>query len=71
MWFWVLAEVTLFVELAKVERDWLWHNGRIGSMSKIGFDYFGKLVVEKVKDRMENNAGGAEPIAWCCWLLMV
>jgi hypothetical protein len=54
------------VELAKVERDWLWHNGRIGSMSKIGFDYFGKLVVEKVKDRMENNAGGAEPIAWCC-----
>jgi hypothetical protein len=53
----------LFVELAKVEGDWLWHNGRIGSMPGIGFDYFGKVVVEKAKDRMENNAGDGEPIA--------
>jgi hypothetical protein len=61
----VLAEDMLFVELAKVEHDWLWHNGRIGSMPEVGFDCFGKLTVEEANDRMKNIAGGEEPIAWC------
>jgi hypothetical protein len=47
----------LFAELTNVEDDWLWHNGRIGC--------FGKLAVEEAKDKMENIAGGEEPIAWC------
>jgi hypothetical protein len=37
----------LFMELAKVEDDCLWRNGRIGNMLELGFDYFVKLVVEK------------------------
>jgi hypothetical protein len=53
----------LFAELTKVEDDWLWHNGRIGSMSEVGFGCFGKLAVEEAKDKMENIAGGEEPIA--------
>jgi hypothetical protein len=60
-----LMEGMLFVKLTKVEDDWLWHNGRIDSMSEVGFVYFGKIVVERVKDRMENIAGGEGPIAWC------
>jgi hypothetical protein len=55
----------LFAELTKVEDDWLWHNGRIGSMSEVGFGCFGKLAVEEAKDKMENIVGGEEPIAWC------
>jgi hypothetical protein len=51
----------LFAELAKVDDEWLWYNGRIGSMLEVGF---GKLVVE-AKDRMENIAGNMEPTAWC------
>jgi hypothetical protein len=57
----------LFAELAKVDDEWLWYNGRIGSMLEVGF---GKLVVE-AKDRMENIAGNMEPTAWCGWLLGV
>jgi hypothetical protein len=55
----------LFVELTLVEDDWLWHNSRIDNMPEVGFDYFGKLAVERAKDRMENIFGGEEPIAWC------
>ncbi len=55
----------LFAELAKVEDDWLWHNGRIGSMSKVSFGCFGKLVVERAKDRIENIAGSEGAVAWC------
>jgi hypothetical protein len=54
----------LFAKLTKVEDDWLWHNGRIGSMPEVGFGGFRRLVVE-AKDRMENIAGDAESIAWC------
>jgi hypothetical protein len=57
----VLLEGMLFAELAKVDDEWLWYNGRIGSMLEVGF---GKLVVE-AKDRMENIADDAGPIAWC------
>jgi hypothetical protein len=34
-------------------------------MPEVGFVYFGKIVMERVKDRMENIAGGEGPIAWC------
>jgi hypothetical protein len=34
-------------------------------MLEVEFGCFGKLVVEKVKDRMENIVGGERPIAWC------
>jgi hypothetical protein len=27
----------LFAKLAKVNGNWLWHNGRIGSMPEVGF----------------------------------
>jgi hypothetical protein len=60
----VLVEGMLFAKLTKVEDDWLWHNGRIGSMPEVGFGCFRRLVVE-AKDRMENIAGDAESIAWC------
>jgi hypothetical protein len=50
----------LFAKLAKVEDNWLWHNGWIGSMPEVSF---GKLVV-KAMDRMENIASDVEPIAY-------
>jgi hypothetical protein len=53
----------LFVELAKVVDDWLWHSGGIDSMPEVGLAYFGKLVVERAQDRMENIAGSDGPIA--------
>jgi hypothetical protein len=55
----------LFVELAKILDDRLWHSGRIGNMPEVGLGCFGKLVVERVNDRMENIAGSEDPIAWC------
>jgi hypothetical protein len=60
-----LAEGMLFRELAKLVRDWLWHNGRIRSMMEVGLGCSDSVVVEKAKDRMENIAGGEEQIAWC------
>jgi hypothetical protein len=54
----------LFVELAKAIDDWLWHNGRINNMLEVGLGYFGKLVVERAKDRMENVASSEGAIAW-------
>jgi hypothetical protein len=59
-----LAEGILSVELAKVVDGWLWHNDRIDNMSKVGFGCFGKLVVERANDRMENIIGSEGPIAW-------
>jgi hypothetical protein len=55
----------LFVELAKVMDDLLWRSGRIGNMAEVGLSCFGKLVVERAKDRMKNIAGSERPIAWC------
>jgi hypothetical protein len=63
--------LVVLAELVKVENDWLWRNGKIGSMPEVGFDYFGKLAMEEMNDRMKNIAGGKEPIAWCGWLLVV
>jgi hypothetical protein len=53
------------VELAKVMDDLLWRSGRIGNMAEVGLSCFGKLVVERAKDRMKNIAGSERPIAWC------
>jgi hypothetical protein len=44
---------------------WLCHNGKIDSMSEVVLDWFGKLVVKKVKDKMVSIAGGEGSIAWC------
>jgi hypothetical protein len=55
----------LSVELVKVVDDWLWHNGRIDNTPKVGLGCFGMLVVDRVKGRMENIAGGEGPTAWC------
>jgi hypothetical protein len=57
----VFAELVgsvLFVEFAKVVDDWLWSNGMIGGMPKVGLGYSGRLVVGRIKDRMRNIAGG-------------
>jgi hypothetical protein len=59
------ARGILSMELVKVVNDWLWHNGRIDNMMKVGLGYFGKLVLETTKDTMENIAGSEGPIAWC------
>jgi hypothetical protein len=60
-----LLEDMLFVELAKVMDDWLWHSGMIGNKPRLELGCFGRLVVGNVKRMMENITGGGEPIAWC------
>jgi hypothetical protein len=55
----------LFEELVKVADDWLWRNGRIGSMLEVGLGCSDSVVVKKMKDMMENVAGGEKLIAWC------
>jgi hypothetical protein len=59
-----LPEGMLFVELTKVEGDWLWHSDMTGNKPELGLSYFGRLVVEKVKSKMESIGGDGEPIAW-------
>jgi hypothetical protein len=59
----------LFVELANVVDDWLWRGGRVDNMVEVGFDYFGKLAVERARDRMGSIADGEGLIAWCNYLL--
>jgi hypothetical protein len=58
-----LLENKLFVELAKVVGDWLWHSGMIGNKPGLGLGCFGTLVVKSVKGRMESIAGDGESIA--------
>jgi hypothetical protein len=55
----------LFVELAKVEDDWLWHSDMTGNMPEVEFGYFGRLGLENADGRTGNITGYAEPIAWC------
>jgi hypothetical protein len=38
--------------------------GLIIYMPEVKLGWFGKLVVEKVKDRLENIAAGERTIAW-------
>jgi hypothetical protein len=51
------------VKLTKVVNGWLWHSGMIGNRSELGLGYFSRLIVGNVKYKMENIAGGGEPIA--------
>jgi hypothetical protein len=60
-----LVEGMLSMELAKAVDDWLWRNGKIDNMLEVGLGYFGKLVVERVKDKMENIASSEGPIIRC------
>jgi hypothetical protein len=53
-----LVEGTLFEELVKVTGDWLWHNGRIGSMLEVEFGCSSRVAVEGAKDMMKSIAGG-------------
>jgi hypothetical protein len=34
-------------------------------MPEVGFGCSSRVVVEEANDRMENIAGGEEPITWC------
>jgi hypothetical protein len=49
----------------------LWRNGKIDSMPEVVPDWFGRLVVKKVKDMMESIAGGEGSITWCGGLLLM
>jgi hypothetical protein len=51
------------VKLMKVVDGWLWHSDIIGNRLGLGLGCFGKLVLGNVKGKMENIAGGGEPIA--------
>jgi hypothetical protein len=60
-----LTEGILSLELGKAVGDRLWRNARIDNTSDVGLGYFGKLVVRRVKDKMENIANGEGFTAWC------
>jgi hypothetical protein len=53
------------MELVGTMNGWLWHNGKIDSMPEVVLDWFGRLVVKKVKDKMVCITGGECSIAWC------
>jgi hypothetical protein len=55
----------LFVELAVVVVDWLWHSGMIGNKSGLRLSCFGRPTVRSAKAKMRNNVGDGEPIALC------
>jgi hypothetical protein len=56
----------LFVEFVKAVGDWLWSNGMIGEVLKVGLGFSGRLVVGRMKDKMKNIArdevGAAAPL---------
>jgi hypothetical protein len=58
-----LPEDILFVELEKVVDGWLWRSDMIGNKPRLEIGCFGRLAVGNVKGKMENIAGGREPIA--------
>jgi hypothetical protein len=60
-----LGEGLLSVELTGIVDGWLWHNDKIDSMSEVVLDWFGRLVVKKVKDKMVSTAGGEGFVDWC------
>jgi hypothetical protein len=55
----------LSVKLADAMNGWLWHNGKIDSMPEVVFDWFGRLGVKQVNDRMESITDGEGSTAWC------
>jgi hypothetical protein len=52
-----LADGMLSVELAKAMGGWLWHNGKIDNMPKLGPGYLDGFVTEIAKDKMESIDG--------------
>jgi hypothetical protein len=60
-----LGDGLLSVELTGIVDGWLWHNDKIDSMSEVVLDWFGRLVVKKVKDKMVSIAGGEGFVDWC------
>jgi hypothetical protein len=54
----------LSIELVKVVGDWLWHNGKIDSMSELGPGWLDGFVVEITKGKMASIGDEVEPIAW-------
>jgi hypothetical protein len=44
---------------------WLWCNGMTDSIPEVERGLFDKLVVEKVRDKMESIADDGGSIAWC------
>jgi hypothetical protein len=71
MWSVALLEGILFVELVKVEDDWLWCSDMIGNKLELGLGYFRRLAVERVNGKIESIGGGGGPIAWYGWLLWI
>jgi hypothetical protein len=61
MLFVTLQESMLFGELAEAEDDWLWRNDMTDNRPELGLGCFGRLVVERAKDRMESIGGGGSP----------
>jgi hypothetical protein len=59
-----VPEGMLFGELAEAEDDWLWCSDMAGNKPELGLGYFGRLVVEKAKNRMESIGGGER--GCCC-----
>jgi hypothetical protein len=55
----------LSVKLVDAMNGWLWHNGKIDSMPEVVFDWFGRLGVKQVNDRMESITDGEGSTAWC------
>jgi predicted NUDIX family NTP pyrophosphohydrolase len=55
----------LYVELANVTGDWMWHSGRIDNMPEVRLGWFDKLMLEKANDKLGNIGGGGWLIAWC------
>jgi hypothetical protein len=64
----------LFMEPVKAVGDWLWHSDRIGNNLELARGCLGEFVVKRLKGRMENISGEAEPIALCgslLWMMIV
>jgi hypothetical protein len=60
-----LVEGMSSTEVVDAADGWLWHSGKIDSMSEVVLDWFGRVVVMKrAKDKMVST-GGEGSIAWC------
>jgi hypothetical protein len=64
-----LTNDILFVELVKVEAGLLWCSDRTSNKLELELGCFGRFVVERAKDRMENTGCGVMANALCGSLL--
>jgi hypothetical protein len=55
----------LSMEFVGVVVGWLWRNGMTDSMPEVELGLFEKLVMEKVRDKMESVVDDEGSIAWC------